>query len=681
MTGRIGSRVASVVAVAVLLLSAARLPAQDQSPQATFRAATDLVQIDVSVLDDDRRPVRGLIAADFTILENGRPRPVAAFLAVDRPAPVAPSAAWMRETAPDVTTNAPVEGQVVVIVIDDASLYQTSRGGSLRNDRWTLRKAQEIGVTVLDEIAPGDVAAVVYTGNTALSQNFTTDHARLRSALQVASIALDVVDPAVDPEANERGGCLCGLCSIDTLARLADELQAVPNRRKLVVYISAGVTVSQASFYAPGRRGGEPAFANANDECNMRKRDALTEAVRSASLANVAVYPFDPNGLLPLARFDGLAVERRRNEANFLRTVAEQTGGRAVLERNDQERVVPEVFLEGSSYYLLGFEPEDAQADGALRRVQVRVNRRGVDVRARTSFYLPGAAPGAAGAGGPGTPDATASALDRAVGGLLPSSDLPLQVSVAPFAGADGHATLVVTAGVSDRIAAEGDGAPPASAAPASPLSVRVLTAAFNHLGRGMGAHEQVLTLVPDAAAAGALDYEVLSRLDVEPGRYEVRLAVEADDGRTGSVYAHVDVPDFAREPLVLSGILVDAVPSPTSPASDLLSDVIDFAPTSRRVFTAGDRVQAFVRAYLAPAAATTPVTVRTSVVDALDRVVAEETTVLDVFRETAPGAPPGADYRVTLPVSELPVGEYLLRIEATAGAASAGRTVRFAIR
>ena len=41
---------------------------QQTSPQTTFRAAADVVPVDVAVLDDDRRPVRGLIASDLTVL-------------------------------------------------------------------------------------------------------------------------------------------------------------------------------------------------------------------------------------------------------------------------------------------------------------------------------------------------------------------------------------------------------------------------------------------------------------------------------------------------------------------------------------------------------------------------------------------------------------------------------------
>jgi hypothetical protein len=45
--------------------------AQTQKP--TFRARTDLLTIDVTVLDKDRRPVTGLTADDFILLEDGKP--------------------------------------------------------------------------------------------------------------------------------------------------------------------------------------------------------------------------------------------------------------------------------------------------------------------------------------------------------------------------------------------------------------------------------------------------------------------------------------------------------------------------------------------------------------------------------------------------------------------------------
>lgn len=56
------------------------------APQPTFRLGVDLVQVDVAVLDRDRRPVRGLTAENFAVLEDGKLRPVVAFTEVELPA-------------------------------------------------------------------------------------------------------------------------------------------------------------------------------------------------------------------------------------------------------------------------------------------------------------------------------------------------------------------------------------------------------------------------------------------------------------------------------------------------------------------------------------------------------------------------------------------------------------------
>src|SRR4029077_13206601 len=114
----------------------------------------------------------GLTASDFTVLEDGKPRPLVGFVPVNLPvAPTrAPAAAWVRDVAPDVTTNdVPREGRLVVIMFD-----------------WSIRfldqqLARRIATAAVDQLAPGDLAAVVFTnafGNAGAPQNFTADHGR-----------------------------------------------------------------------------------------------------------------------------------------------------------------------------------------------------------------------------------------------------------------------------------------------------------------------------------------------------------------------------------------------------------------------------------------------------------------------------------------------------------------------
>src|SRR5260221_7191923 len=73
------------------LASSAALVAQDQGTRPSFKAAIGLVQIDVSVLAGKRQPIRGLQASDFTVLEDGQPRPIRVFEAIDLPPRAAPA--------------------------------------------------------------------------------------------------------------------------------------------------------------------------------------------------------------------------------------------------------------------------------------------------------------------------------------------------------------------------------------------------------------------------------------------------------------------------------------------------------------------------------------------------------------------------------------------------------------
>jgi hypothetical protein len=109
------------LAIAALSSAASVLAIAQQAAQPTFRSGVDVVQVDVSVLDKIRVPVRGLTAADFTVLEDGKPRPIVAFVPVTLAEPPEKKAAafWVRDVTPDVTTNdVPREGRLVVIMFD-----------------------------------------------------------------------------------------------------------------------------------------------------------------------------------------------------------------------------------------------------------------------------------------------------------------------------------------------------------------------------------------------------------------------------------------------------------------------------------------------------------------------------------------------------------------------------------
>ena len=169
------SRRARAAGAVLLVLSSAGLLAQAQRDLPQFRAGVELIQLDVAVLDDERLPVRGLSAADFTVFENGVARPIRAFTPVELAARTrSTEAAWAGEAAPDVATNQAggQEGRLVIILMDRSIPYQ---GPSVM--------AQKIAVAAVDALGPHDLGALVSTSGAYTPQNFTADRGRLVKAI------------------------------------------------------------------------------------------------------------------------------------------------------------------------------------------------------------------------------------------------------------------------------------------------------------------------------------------------------------------------------------------------------------------------------------------------------------------------------------------------------------------
>jgi hypothetical protein len=170
----------------------------------------------------------------------------------------------------------------------------------------------------------------------------------------------------------------------------------------------------------------------------------------------------------------------------------------------------------------------------------------------------------------------------------------------------------------------------------------------------------------------------VLARLPVaRPGPYHLRLSArsEASDVR-GSVYVDVDVPDFSKAPLSLSGVVMNSALTSTPVAPPrVLRDLAPLAPTTERTFAASDIVTAFLRVYQGGRDKLAPVTMTAAIADAAGAGVFAKT---DVLAGAAFGPERSAEYQLRLPLATLPAGEYLLTVGAAAGKITAKRDVRF---
>jgi VWFA-related protein len=645
------------------------------------------VQVDVSVLDRQRQPVRGLTANDFTLLEDGRPQEIVAFAPVEVPLPAPPTAAWMRDTPWDVRTNDLGEGRLFAIIMDDATVPPETR---IEAD------ARRIARSVVERLGPADLAAVILVMDSRRSVDFTNDRRRLLAAIDGFKAGTGYAD-AVGSTNN-----YLYYASIRTLGQVSTQLMSVPHRRKAVIYVSSGVpvdfeTIAKVTAIGPTRPvlglpiGGDTIEQDtARDLMNAmtevlaeRPQEAFGLAMQDAFIraqhGNVNIYSVDPAGVGGLqgylqtnarqATVGGPlispveAFQTARLHRDFLQAVSENSGGRAFLDQNQVEEGVAQIFRENSSYYLLGYQSTRAAADRSVRKVTVKINRRDLTAHTRNAYYDPRTQPRTLPAPAP-------AGLRNALTGILASPDVSLRAAVAPFALTGRSETGLAVVLAIQHPALPGDFGARTSD------TLEVLIAAFAPNGTQRGTTRHTARVAGRAGSGDDVRYEVMSQIELPPGRYQLRLAVQsAALNKTGSVYYDVDVPDFDRDPLSLSGIVLSVTPGVMTAPEGAFTPLIPVVPTTERTLAPDRDALAFLRVYQRGRSTPEPVKITTRLADARDRVVRRVTATLEAEQFQSTHA---VDYRIPLALADLPPGAYLLTVEAAAGSRTVRRDVRF---
>jgi hypothetical protein len=209
--------------------------------------------------------------------------------------------------------------------------------------------------------------------------------------------------------------------------------------------------------------------------------------------------------------------------------------------------------------------------------------------------------------------------------------------------------------------------------------TVRLQVNAYDPGGTRRGAERLDARVVLKPTVTGEATYELLSRLDLKPGRYELRVAAEsALQHKTGSVFYDLDVPAFSKSPVTLSGLVMNVEPGAAVAPRDRLASLLPVVPTSQREFGTDDRVCAFVRVYQPGTKPLEHVDMSVTLLDATGATVFDRRDMLAPDRF---GTSRAADYQIDLPVASLSRGPHLLTVRASQGSASARRQVRFTIR
>lgn len=412
-------------------------PAQQDYEDDVVRITTNLVQLDAVVIDKDGRHVTDLRPEDFEIVEDGRTRPITNFSYIDTsPArttssPVTAATRSGREAkrsskspAPPVAPAVLPKGEarrIIVLAFDDFHL-------SFETMQYAQKAARKF---IEQEMEPGDLMAVVKTGSEAGAlQQLTTDKRQLLAAVErlrwnprgssginpiVPNYGSDsqstetgprriATDPAELEQNNPIGGLnerISSIATLEALARFVRGLRELPGRKSVVVITD----------FIPTRN---------------RNGDSIvdTEMKRLVDLANrssVTFFGIDARGLPTLGREaaePGLEIggplTGRRNTLNavlsgndpsigprrtgYFRSqdglvhLTRETGGFALLNRNDILRSLNNILDDHQGYYLLGYRPDEKTFDPKtgtpkFRSLSIKVRRSGLSVRSRSGFY------------------------------------------------------------------------------------------------------------------------------------------------------------------------------------------------------------------------------------------------------------------------------------------------------
>ena len=689
-----------------------------QAPQQTFRTDVDLVEVDVSVTDDNGESILNLTPADFEVFEDGQPQAIKAFTSIDIPLTAPPQFPGVdRPVSSDVRSNRePSSGRLYLVVLDDMNI-NPMRVDAVRS------AAREF---VESYFGAGDIAAVIYTsGRVDASQDLTTDPRLLvasiekflgrgvqSSAMEAAEkyysdrltletdpataglpndkldeLAADMQDarkrtlgttakPTVDIQDFERAQRM--ITVLDTVRTLAESLAPLRGRRKAIVMFSEGLNYQLT----------EPFGMRSVSDVLRAMQDTLNAAARM----NVSFFTIDPRGLdgvgtdfmqmrgsgMPNGATQVAINEELQRSQDSLRVLAEETGGFATLNTGDFSSAFDRIVQTNSQYYLIGYTPPPHPQNGRFHSIEVRVKRPGVKIVARRGYA----------SGREETPedrkkrdaerlardakrpnaDKTSSALRDVLGGPLQQTGLALSVHAAPFRGTGADASVALTIEV--------DGAH----LPLSPPGRLELSFYdVNDSGRaGSGVRKDIdLALRPDTVArVKAHGIRLNPRIALKPGRYQLRFGIrESASGSNGSVFYDLAVPDFSKDPLALSGLLVTSVSAqqvPTAEADPVLSKKLPGAATSRREFPVGDTLAVYAEAYANGPARQGQ---RFNVVVRLISEIGEEVfTAKDAMAGDKSGS---ANIFAQFALEDLAAGAYLLQVEAQVDGATTPPVLR----
>ncbi len=321
-----------------LIAGAGLLLAQTQAP--VFHGTTDVVLVDVQVVGRDGAPVTGLTASDFSLRVDGKPRAITSvmFQQVSEQAR-AVSAVPTAATTSLPELSAPPAASYVMFVVDPAVMRAEA-------SRILFDQAAKFMSTFPPEHVVGLIVAPSRTVQYPFSLLRQPVAAEMRRQLGSFS-----------------GGTYGQAQVIGSLSALEtgiDALRAVDGRRTLV-YFSDLI----------------PDYAEEN----------IKDVAWHANAADVAIYVVSSDALtIPNITDRRAPPEPRGGAFGPLPLLADLTGGAFYRRVVTGAMVFDRLERELSAQYVLTFDMQASDRDAKRHKIDVKVERKGADVRFRQEF-------------------------------------------------------------------------------------------------------------------------------------------------------------------------------------------------------------------------------------------------------------------------------------------------------
>ncbi len=394
------------------------------APMTTIHTSSDLVVVDVVASDSRQNPVHQLTAADFTVLEDGKPQTVKSFEehATSAPASLPP----LPRLDPGIFTNysvAPANGALNILLFDKLNTPM--------NAQMVVRDQV---LKYLKEVPPGTrIAIFSLTTELRLLQGFTSNPELLRALVEgkkgnqgASPLMTDAVngdepgadDPMYDALADGLGN------DPDAAMMLANLQQFEAEQQSFQLQIRARYTLDALNLLArymsnlPGRKnliwfsGSFPVSILPDADLQnpfavvASAEDEFRETVDLLARSQVAVYPIDARGLMTAPMLSAMQsgstmnrtpngfasantkfFEQTSDEHSTMQQMADATGGKAFVNTNGLKEAVENAVEAGANYYTIAYTPTNRKWNGDFRKIQVKLDRPGVTLAYRRGYF------------------------------------------------------------------------------------------------------------------------------------------------------------------------------------------------------------------------------------------------------------------------------------------------------